>query len=139
MTISALVDTNILIDVLGPASSFRDWSVKALEVCFNQGSLVINPVVWSELAASPLSETQLVTALAWLALKREAVPFEAAFAAGKAHRRYRLSGGQRERTLPDFFIGAHAEFGKHRLLTRDAARYSSYFPGVDLIAPETHP
>jgi len=136
---TSLVDTNILIDVLGPATEHRAWSVSALEGCLNEGGIVVNPIVWAELAASPLSETQLVAAFSWLPLKRESVPFEAAFAAGKAHRQYRLAGGLRERTLPDFLIGAHAVHARHRLLTRDAARYQSYFPSLVLITPETHP
>ena len=99
----------------------------------------MNPVVWSELAASVLTEEDMVAALSWLNVKREHMPCEAAFRAGKAHRLYRLAGGQRERTLPDFLIGAHAEWRRHRLLTRDASRYRSYFPSLDLISPETHP
>jgi len=136
---STLVDTNVLIDMLGPTTNHRDWSLRALEQCFEDGVLVVNPVIWAELASSPLSETELTSVFGMLALKREALPFEAAFAAGKAHRRYRLAGGLRERTLPDFFIGAHAELGGHRLLTRDGPRYLSYFPDVELITPETHP
>jgi predicted nucleic acid-binding protein len=139
VTTSTLVDTNIFIDLLGPASEHRVWSLEALATCLDQGPLVINPVIWSELASSPLSDVQLTSALGSLALKKETLSFEAAFAAGKAHRRYRLAGGLRERTLADFFIGAHAEVGRHRLLTRDAARYATYFPTVDLITPETHP
>lgn len=139
MTTSTLVDTNIFIDILGPASVQRQWSAKLLKQCVGEGDLVISPVVWSELAASPLSEEELTIALSWLDMKREAMPYEAAFRAGKAHRLYRLAGGQRDRTLPDFLIGAHAEWRRHRLLTRDAARYRSYFPSLDLISPETHP
>lgn len=136
---STLVDTNILIDMLGPASDHRTWSLKALDRCIADGALVINTVIWSELASSPLTETELTSAFGMLSLKREALPFEAAFAAGKAHRKYRLYGGLRERTLPDFLIGAHAAHGGHRLLTRDGARYATYFPTVELITPETHP
>ena len=136
---TSLVDTNILIDVLGPASPHRTWSLAALERCFKEGSLVVNPIVWAELAASPLSETQIVAALSWLPLKRESLPFEAAFAAGKVHRQYRLAGGQRDRTLPDFLIGAHAAHSRHRLLTRDAPRYQTYFPNLELICPQTFP
>ncbi|MDB5524620.1 MAG: PilT protein [Rhizobium sp.] len=94
MTISTLVDTNVFIDVLGPASQYRNWSIRALEQCLDEGALVINPVIWSELASSPLSEMQLTSALGLLALKKEPISFEAAFTAGKAHRRYRLAGGQ---------------------------------------------
>lgn len=136
---STVIDTNTLIDVLGPASPTRAWSLAALKRCFHDGPLVINPVVWSELAASPLSEQQLNLALHWLDLKRELLSYEVAFRAGKAHLLYRRNGGQRERTLPDFLIGAHASVRSHRLLTRDAARYRTYFPDLDIISPETHP
>ena len=67
--------------------------------------------------------------------RREHLPDEAAFLAGKAFLRYRRNGGQRTSTLPDFFIGAHALVAGHRLLTRDPTRYRTYFPRLDLIAP----
>ncbi len=72
-------------------------------------------------------------------MDREFLPWEAAFLAGVTHSRYRRAGGVRERTLPDFFIGAHAVVAGHRLLTRDAARYRSYFPDLDIMSPETYP
>ncbi len=137
--ISTLVDTNIFIDALGPETPIRRWSLEALREALGTGVLVLSPIVWSELAASPLSEGELTAALSWLDPKRENIPFEAAFRAGKAHRAYRMAGGQRERTLPDFLIGAHADWRRYRLLTRDGARYRSYFPSVELITPETHP
>jgi predicted nucleic acid-binding protein len=84
-------------------------------------------------------EEALVSLLGRLNLTREPLPFPAAYRAGIAHAKYRKNGGNRERTLPDFFIGAHAEWHRHRLLTRDAARYRSYFPSLDIISPETHP
>lgn len=136
---STILDTNALIDVLGPNSPTRLWSLGAMRRCFHEGPLVINPVIWSELAASPLSEQQLSQALDWLDLKKEPLSYEVAFRAGKAHLLYRKNGGQRERTLPDFFIGAHAAVRSHRLLTRDSSRYRSYFPDIDIISPETHP
>jgi predicted nucleic acid-binding protein len=136
---STIIDTNALIDVLGPESETRVWSLDAMKRCFHEGPLVINPVIWSELAASPLSEQQLSLALDWLDLKKEQLSYEVAFRAGKAHLLYRRNGGLRERTLPDFFIGAHAAVRSHRLLTRDAARYRAYFPDLDIISPETHP
>lgn len=136
---SSLVDTNILIDVLGPASLSRAWSLEALKRCFDEGELVLNPVIWSELSASPLSEQDIGLAIGWLDLKREPLSYEIAFRAGKAHRAYRKAGGVRERTLPDFLIGAHAAVRGHRLLTRDPQRYRAHFPDVPLISPETHP
>ncbi|MGK9051778.1 type II toxin-antitoxin system VapC family toxin [Neorhizobium petrolearium] len=137
--ISTVVDTNVLIDMLGPATSERAWSLNALKRCADEGELVLNPIIWSELSASPLSELEIHMAFGWLDLKRETLSYDAALQAGKAHFAYRRAGGQRDRTLPDFLIGAHALVRSHRLLTRDASRYRAYFPSLDIISPETHP
>jgi hypothetical protein len=69
-------------------------------------------------------------------LDREALPYEAAFLAEKCFLVYRQRGGTKRSPLPDFFIGAHAAVAGYRLLTRDAARYRSYFPRLPLIAPD---
>jgi predicted nucleic acid-binding protein len=137
--ISTLIDTNILIDVWGPAGPNRKWSASAIVSCRRDGALVVNTIVWSELAPLIATETALRKAVEMLEMDRESLPWDAAFLAGVTHSRYRRAGGVRERTLPDFFIGAHATVAGHRLLTRDAARYRSYFPNVDIISPETHP
>jgi hypothetical protein len=71
----------------------------------------------------------------WTDLSRLSLPYEAAFRAGQAFVQYRRQGGDRRSPLPDFFIGAHAEVAGLTLLTRDAARYRSYFPKVKLITP----
>ena len=68
-------------------------------------------------------------------MERLALPWEAAFLAGKVFIRYRARGGARTRPLPDFFIGAHAAVAGLTLLTRDARRYREYFPKLKLIAP----
>jgi predicted nucleic acid-binding protein len=49
---------------------------------------------------------------------------------------YRRRGGIKSAPLPDFFIGAHAAVARYSILTRDSARYRSYFPTVKLIALE---
>ena len=139
MKTSTLVDTNVLIDVLGPDSDTRQWSADILAACRGEGPLVINTVVWSELAPLVASEVALQRIAEQLECNPEMIPWKAAFLAGKAHMLYRRSGGVRERTLPDFMIGAHALVGGHRVLTRDAGKYRSYFPEVEVISPETHP
>lgn len=140
MKISTIVDTNILVDVLGPpGSTHRAWSLDALRSAKDSDGLVLSAIVWAELAAGPMSERDLSSALAHLRMDREDFPFAAAYAAGRAHRLYRERGGARERTLPDFLIGAHAHVAGHRLLTRDASRYRAYFPDLDIVAPEIRP
>ena len=136
---SVLIDTNIIIDVFGPETPFKIWSSEIILALKPDAQFILSPVVWSELAGMMASEDVLAQSLARLNPVREALPFTAAYQAGLAHQRYRRAGGQRERTLPDFLIGAHAAARSHWLLTRDAARYRTYFPALDIISPETHP
>ena len=136
---SILVDTNIFIDIFGPPTRFFEWSAKQISSLRATSSFVLSPIVWAELAGMRESEADLATLFSRLDLTREALPFSAAYRAGLAHKKYRMRGGNRERSLPDFLIGAHAVVRGHRLLTRDAGRYRSYFPELPMISPQTHP
>jgi predicted nucleic acid-binding protein len=138
MKTSTLIDTNILIDVWGTPKPWSRWSREALVRCREEGELLVNAIIWSEIAPS-LDARRLVDYVRELDINRENLPFEAAYEAGTAHARYRRAGGSRERTLPDFLIGAHASHVGHRLLTRDPSRYARYFPSVDIISPDTYP
>jgi len=136
---STLIYTNILMDVWGPPDAFSDWSKSQLVACVMEGELVVNEIVWSEIAPTAGVPSVLENSARMLSIRREHLPWEAAFAAGLAHAHYRRSGGARERTLPDFLIGAHAATAGHTLLTRDPARYRAHFPDLEIIAPDTHP
>ena len=99
--------------------------------------LVINPIVYGEISFRFEAIEDLEDALPPI-IEREDVPYEAAFLAAKAFVAYRRRAGTAGRTslLPDFYIGAHAAIRGYRLLTRDVARYRTYFPKITLIAPE---
>ncbi len=130
-----LVDANVLLDILTADAQWSEWSADKLERALGQG-LGINPVIYAEISVCFQSETELAAALDLPDLTQLALPYEAAFRAGRAFVEYRRQGGNRRSPLPDFFIGAHAEVEGMTLLTRDAARYRTYFPKVKLIAPE---
>lgn len=68
--------------------------------------------------------------------RRLALPYEAGFVAGRAFVEYRRRGGVRTSPLPDLYIGAHAAVADLPLLTRDARRYTGYFPRLRLISPD---
>jgi predicted nucleic acid-binding protein len=104
-----------------------------------EGALVINPVIYAEFSVRYGSPEEVEYLLPEDDFRRENLPWTAAFAAGAAFRKYRQTGGGRERVLPDFLIGAHAVVRGYSILTRDPKGYRSYFPTVELITPETHP
>ncbi len=130
-----LVDSCVLLDVATDDPKWATWSADALAQALDGGRLVVNPVVYSEVSTGYESIESVNEALPPEDYEREDVPFEAAFLAGKAFLAYRRRGGEKRSPLPDFFIGAHAAVRKYRLLTRDTARYRTYFPTVELIAP----
>ncbi len=131
-----LVDSNVLLDVATGDPTWSDWSAQALETAANESPLVINALVYAEVSIGYERIEQLEEAIPSSTFRREPLPYEAAFLAGKAFLKYRRRGGQRTCPLPDFYIGAHAAISGFRILTRDARRYRTYFPTVDLISPE---
>jgi predicted nucleic acid-binding protein len=133
---TTLVDSNILLDVMAGDGTWSPWSAAALEQAADTGLLVINPIIFAEVSVRFDSVEELDEVLSSDKFTRTPLPWSAAFLAGKCFTEYRKRGGTRRSPLPDFFIGAHAAVKKFRLLTRDVSRYRSYFPTVELIAPD---
>jgi predicted nucleic acid-binding protein len=131
-----LVDSNVLLDLMTEDPSWFSWSARAIERAGERFRLVINPVIYAEVSIRYSAIEELDAALPNTMFDREAIPYEAAFLAGKAFLSYRRHGGAKRSPLPDFFIGAHAAVSGYRLMTRDALRYRAYFPKLSLIAPD---
>lgn len=136
---STLVDTNVLLDIVTDDPVWADWSLARLDGAAMAGAVWINDVVYAELSVrfSAIEDLDALLARARIDLAPTSRP--ALFLAGKAFARYRTAGGKRTGVLPDFFIGAHAAVAGWTLLTRDATRYRTYFPRLDLIAPDLNP
>jgi predicted nucleic acid-binding protein len=132
-----LVDTNVLLDLVTDDPVWANWSIRQLDAAAMQGALAINPVVYAELSLRFERIESLEEVLDSAGIAVEPTPRSALFLAGKVFRKYRTAGGRRTGVLPDFFIGAHAAVLGLPLLTRDAARYRTYFPSVSLTAPLT--
>ncbi|MGH8772012.1 MAG: type II toxin-antitoxin system VapC family toxin [Burkholderiales bacterium] len=131
-----LVDTNVLIDVLEDDADWADWSVRQLRALAQVHDLIINPIIYAELSLAFKTVEALDAAIEKLSLTLRELPTPALFLAGKAFVRYRREGGEKSNVLADFFIGAHAAVSGCPILTRDARRYSAYFPRVTLITPD---
>ena len=132
---AVLVDSNVLLDIFTEDHRWLSWSSAALERTANESRIVINPVIYSEVSARFERIEELDEALPTTMFEREAIPYEAAFLAGKAFLAYRRRSGSKTSPLPDFYIGAHAAIRGYRVLTRDVTRYRTYFPKLTLIAP----
>jgi predicted nucleic acid-binding protein len=127
------VDTNILLDVFLPDHEFGERSAGCLERAFDQGSLIINEIVYAELAPQFNSQLLLDKTLTKIGIRTHAIDRETAYAAGAAWLQYRKAGGKRDRILADFLIGAHALLHADCLLSRDRGFYKKYFKNLKLV------
>lgn len=135
MATGTLVDSNVLLDIFTQDATWFEWSTAALAAATDAGPLHVNPVIFAEVSIRFSRIEDLEDALPPADFRRSALPWTAAFLAGKAFMSYRRNRGTASAPLPDFFIGAHAAVEDLVLLTRDARRYRTYFPTVQLLAP----
>lgn len=130
-----LVDSNVILDVATRDARWFTWSSVELSRAVDESLVVINPLIYAEVSSGYDRIEDLDDALPTSVFRRDALPYEAGFLAAKAFLQYRRRGGKRTAPLPDFYIGAHAALMGYRLLTRDPARYRTYFPTVVVLAP----
>ncbi|MGQ0815669.1 MAG: type II toxin-antitoxin system VapC family toxin [Gemmatimonadota bacterium] len=135
MAAAVLVDSNVILDVVTEDREWLDWSMDSLERWGETSLLVINPLIYAEVSIGFERVEELEDALPPEYFRREPLPWDAAFLAGKVFLQYRRARGLRRSPLPDFYIGAHAAVAGYSLLTRDADRYRTYFPTLSLISP----
>src|SRR5687767_1396983 len=101
-----LVDSNVILDIATEDRRWFDWSSKALAEAADASLLVINPLIYAEVSIGFDRIEELEEAVPAALFRREALPFDAAFLAGKCFLAYRRRGGSRSSPLPDFYIGA---------------------------------
>ena len=130
-----LFDTNVLLDIATADPIWLPWSENQFRTAAAQGPILINTIIYAELAPAFASTADLDRWLDPAVFQRLPLPYAAGWLAAQAFLKYRRSGGVKTSPLPDFYIGAHAEVEGWTLVTRDAARYRTYFPSVPLIDP----
>ena len=130
-----LVDTNVWIDCIDEASPWNEWAVEQLQTCSERSPLHVNLIIYTELLVPGPKVDALDALLDVYGTVRSPLPWACASLTAAAFAQYRRRGGSRKKPIPDFYIGAHAAVRDYALLTRDAARYATYFPTVQLITP----
>jgi predicted nucleic acid-binding protein len=137
MMASYLVDSSVLLDIFTEDPARSEWSVRALDTAWADGTVFIDPIVYAEISIRFSRIEDLEAAIAESGLTWSEIPREALFLAGKAFLSYRRSGGAKAQPLPDFFIGAHAAVSDLVLITRDPQRARAHFPKLRILSPET--
>lgn len=130
-----LFDSNVLLDIATADAAWLQWSKGQLREAAAIGPVLLNPIIYAELAPAFATAAELDAWLDPALFQRLPLPYAAGWRAAQAFVAYRRAGGARSSPLPDFYIGAHAETEDLAVVTRDAARYRTYFPAVTLIAP----
>ncbi len=130
-----LVDSNVLLDIATADPVWFPWSEEQLRLAAETGPLSINPIIYAEVAPAFAAQSDLDLWFDPAVFRRIPLPYEAGWLAAQAFVTYRRSGGSKTAPLPDFYIGAHAAAEGLTLITRDATRYQTYFPTVNLISP----
>lgn len=133
-----LVDSNVLLDLITDDRRWAPWSLAELDAAGSRGPLMINPIVYAEIAGQFASRASLDEFVREGRLVMTSFSLDVLFQAGSTRRRYRQNGGAKARILPDFLIGAQAMVEGWRLLTRDVRTYGTYFPTVELITPSSN-
>ncbi len=129
------VDSCVLLDLFTDDPKWADWSEKILSVYSRTNTLYINSIVYTEISIGFNQIEEVEHAIEQVGITVLEIPREALFLAGKIFLNYRKNKGTKSSTLPDFFIGAHASVSSFDLITRDTAKYRTYFPNIKLVYP----
>ena len=130
------VDSSVLIEILVGAPH-ADAAETALRNALAIGPVQVCDVVVAEVCSALADGDRVMQVLEDMGIGYGGVEAKAAVCAGDMQRRYRLRGGTRVRTVPDFIVGAHALLQCNALITRDAGFFRDYFRGLTLIVPQS--
>ena len=130
-----LIDSCVLLDLFTNDPQWANWSERILDTFSQTNTLYINTIVYTEISIGFTKIEVLDEAISELGIKVLEIPREALFLTGKTFLKYRRNKGAKKSPLPDFFIGAHAAISKFTLVTRDVAKYKTYFPQINLVSP----
>jgi len=132
---AVMLDSCVYLDIFTHDKQWYAWSSNALSSAANKGSIVINPIIYAEISVCFERIEELEQVLPSDVFDYRPISREVAFLAGKVFLKYRTRGDAKSLPPPDFFIGAHAAIENLTLITRDAKRFKTYFPGLNMLSP----
>ena len=129
------VDSCVLLDIFNEDENFCDWSIQTLGQLCRTHNLVINPIIFTEIAFNFDSVDSLKKVIDSLNIEIINISLPAAFTVSRVLKKYKKNKGELKRPMPDFYIGAHAEDIKAGIVTRDPSKFKTYYPQVKLFTP----
>lgn len=130
------IDSSSLVDIIDGTDAAAEATEVALRDALRLGPVVVCDVVLAEICTALKQGSDILQHIEDAGIRYLATEARSALRAGEMQRRYRQRGGQRQRTVPDFLIGAHALLQCGALITRDAGFYRDYFKGLKVIVPK---
>ena len=130
------LDSSVLIDLLADNPGTAEGAEASLRQSLSIGPVVVCDVVLSEITTALRDGAEVLSALEDMGIGFVPLESKSAIRAGEMQRRYRQRGGRRERTVPDFLVGAHALLQCDGLITRDDTFFRDYFKGLKVIVPK---
>jgi hypothetical protein len=130
------IDSSVLIDLLAGDHAAAEGAEASLRECLSAGPVAVCDVVLAEVTTALRDGAEVLGVLEEMGIRFHATEGKAAVRAGEMQRRYRQRGGKRQRTVPDFLVGAHALLQCNALITRDAGFFRDYFKGLKVIVPK---
>jgi predicted nucleic acid-binding protein len=131
------VDSSVLIDIFEDrAEALTDASIASVRDALKSGPVVVCDIVLAEVCTALKGGSEVLTDIEAIGIAYLPTEARAALRAGEMQRRYRQRGGKRERTIPDFLLGAHALLQCQGLISRDEGFFRDYFKGLKVIVPK---
>ena len=131
------IDSSVIIDLLSDNTGTAEGAEASLRQSLTVGPVVVCDVALAEITTALRDGAEALGVLEEMGITYLPVEAKSAIRAGEMQRRYRQRGGHRERTVPDFIVGAHALLQCSALITRDAGFFRDYFKGLKVIVPKT--
>ena len=128
------VDSSIVIELLSN-SPLAEAAEQVLREALAKGPVVVCDVVVAEICSSLRDGDLSMQVLEDMGVIYSTVEQKSALRAGEMQRRYRSRGSARQRTVPDFIVGAHALLQCSALITHDPVFFRDYFKGLKVIVP----
>ncbi len=131
------IDSSVIVDLLSGADAAAASAEASVRHALSIGPVVVCDVVLAEITTALRDGAEALGVLEDIGISYLAVESKSAVRAGEMQRRYRQRGGLRQRTVPDFIVGAHALLQCSALITRDASFFRDYFKGLRVIVPKS--